>query len=341
MYHFDSDYMEGAHPKVLQRLIETNMVQTPGYGTDYYCKSAKEKIRKACSSPNAEVHFLVGGTQTNTTVIKAILRPFQGVIAPDTGHINVFEAGTVEAGGHKILTLPNQDGKISAAQVLDYMNIFNRDGDHNHMVHPGMVYISHPTEQGTLYSKDELEKLSDVCKENNLPLFLDGARLGYGLTAKGSDVSIETIAKNCDVFYIGGTKVGALFGEAVVITNDDLIDNLPTIIKQQGGLLAKGRLLGVQFDTLFTDNLYLDVAKRGTEMAEKLKNGFAEKGYEFYSESPTNQQFIILANKKKEELAKEVTFGFWRRVDEDHTAVRFVTSWGTRDEDIEQLIELL
>lgn len=341
MQHFDSDYMEGAHPLILQRLIETNMEKTPGYGCDYYCENARDKIRKACNCADAEVHFLVGGTQTNATVIKALLRSYEGVLAADSGHISVHEAGAIEAGGHKVLALPQKDGKISAEIVDNYINIFNKDANHAHMVKPGLVYISYPTEYGTLYSKEELGQLSSVCKKHKIPLFLDGARLGYGLMAKDSDVTLETIAQNCDVFYIGGTKVGALFGEAVVITKPNLIENFFTIIKQQGALLAKGRLLGIQFDTLFTNNLYFEISKHAIDMAEKLKDGFAKKGYQFYFESPTNQQFIILENKKMEQLEQAVSFGFWKTLDEEHTVARFATSWATQETDIDHLFELL
>ncbi len=341
MQHFASDYMEGAHPLILQRLLETNMEKTPGYGSDHYCDSAKEKIRKACHCPHAEIHFLTGGTQTNATVIKALLRTYEGVLAPETGHISVHEAGAIEAGGHKVLTLPQEAGKISARSVEEYISRFNQDGNRAHMVKPGLVYISHPTEYGSLYSKAELEALSAVCKKYAIPLFLDGARLGYGLMAKASDVTLETIAKHCDVFYIGGTKVGALFGEAVVITRPHLIDNFFTIIKQQGALLAKGRLLGLQFDTLFSDNLYFDIAKHAIDMAEKLKQGLAAKGYRFYFQSPTNQQFIIVDNEKLEQLAQTVSFSFWETLDEQHTVIRFATSWATRESDVDQLLALL
>jgi len=341
MYYFDSDYMEGAHPNILQKLVETNMEKTPGYGCDHYCESAKEKIRKACNCPNAEIHFLVGGTQTNATIIKALLRTYEGVLAAETGHINVHEAGAIEAGGHKILTLSQKFGKISAEAVENYIDTFNKDVNNAHMVKPGMVYISHPTEYGALYSKEELEKLSASCKKNNIPLFLDGARLGYGLMAKDTDVTLEIIANSCDVFYIGGTKVGALFGEAVVITKPNLIDNFFTIIKQQGALLAKGRLLGIQFDTLFSDNLYFNIAKHAIDMTEKLISGLVEKGYKFYYQSPTNQQFIILDNNKMEQLAQTVSFSFWEAIDENNTVVRFAASWATQESDIDQLLKLL
>jgi Threonine aldolase len=341
MQYFNSDYMEGAHPLILQKLLETNMEKTPGYGSDHYCASAKEKIRSACGCPNAEVHFLVGGTQTNATVIQSLLRPHQGVVAPDTGHISLHEAGAIEAGGHKILTIPQVEGKISAETVENYIRSFYSDSNHAHMVYPGMVFISHPTEYGTLYTKAELQALSAVCKQFAIPLFLDGARLGYGLMAKNTDVTLELIAKTCDVFYIGGTKVGAFFGEAVVFPTPNLVDHFFTFTKQQGALLAKGRVLGVQFDVLFTDNLYLKIAAHAIEMAEQLKAAFAQKGYAFFFESPTNQIFIVLENEKMKQLAQSISFSFWERLDDNRTVVRFATSWATRQQDIDQLITLL
>ena len=341
MLYFNSDYMEGAHPLILERLLETNMEQTPGYGSDAYCAQAKDKIRKACNCPDAEIHFLVGGTQTNATVIKSLLRTYEGVLAPTTGHISTHEAGAIEAGGHKVLELPQNHGKITAKQVEDYIETFRKDPSCAHQVKPGMVYISHPTEYGTLYTKNELEQLSQVCKKYHIPLFLDGARLGYGLTAKDTDVTLEVIAKTCDVFYIGGTKVGALFGEAVVMTKPRLIDNFFTIIKQQGGLLAKGRLLGIQFDVLFSDDLYFNIAKHAIAMAQKLKQGFEEKGYPFYFDSPTNQQFIILTDEQIKHLSENVSFGFWDALDDGRTVVRFATSWATQEKDIDELLELI
>ena len=341
MQHFDSDYMEGAHPRILERLIETNMEKTPGYGKDIYCERAKEKIRQACNAPQAEVFFLVGGTQTNRTVTDTLLKQYEGVIAANTGHISSHEAGAIEAGGHKVLTLPQVNGKIKAEDVKTYIMNFYNDANYEHTVFPGMVYISHPTEYGTLYTKTELEQLSGVCKEYNIPLFLDGARLGYGLASYDTDVTMEVIAKCCDVFYIGGTKVGALFGEAVVFTRPELAKHFFTIVKQHGALLAKGRILGIQFDTLFTDNLYLDISRHAIDMAEKLKEGFEKKRYQFFLKTPTNQQFIVLENSFMEELAKKVSFGFWEIFDESHTVVRFATSFATREEDIDQLLELL
>lgn len=341
MLHFDSDYMEGAHPLILNRLFETNMAQTPGYGRDTYCEQAREKIRAACHCPDAEVHFLVGGTQTNATVIKSLLRTYEGVIAATTGHISTHEAGAIEAGGHKVLELPQSYGKITAAQVENYMAGFHKDQTAAHRVKPGMVYISHPTEYGTLYSRAELEGLSAVCKKYSTPLFLDGARLGYGLAVQDTDVTLEVIAKTCDVFYIGGTKVGALFGEAVVFTKPDLVENFFTIIKQQGGLLAKGRLLGIQFDVLFSDGLYLNIAKHAIAMAEKLKQGFAAKSYPFYFDSPTNQQFIILTDEQMQRLSEKVSFGFWEALGDGRTVVRFATSWATQEKDVEALLRLI
>ncbi|KLU62163.1 Low specificity L-threonine aldolase [Peptococcaceae bacterium CEB3] len=341
MQYFESDYMEGAHPLILQRLLETNMEKTPGYGTDKYSRSAREKIRRACGCPEAEVYFMVGGTQTNATVINSLLHAYEGVLAADTGHINVHEAGTIEAGGHKVLTLGQTSGKISAQTVAKYIGLFNSDVNNEHMVRPGLVYISHPTEYGTLYTKAELEQLRAVCQEYKMPLFLDGARLGYGLTAEGTDVTLEVIADNCDVFYIGGTKVGALFGEAVVITKPNLIPHFFTMIKQHGALLAKGRLLGIQFDTLFTDDLYKRISKHAIHMAEKLKKGLVEKGYRLYFESPTNQQFVVLENEEMERLSKKVSFGFWESLDSNHTVVRFATSWATQENDIEELLKNL
>ncbi|WP_182418579.1 low specificity L-threonine aldolase [Bartonella sp. HY038] len=341
MLNFSSDYLEGAHPLILENLMKTNMEKTPGYGLDPYSEKAKQKIKDICKKPDAEVYFLVGGTQTNATVIKGILHYYEGVIAAETGHIATHEAGAIEAGGHKILTLPHENGKISAKSVSDFIDIFNKDGNNAHMVQPGMVYISHPTEYGALYSAQELQDLHDICKKHNIPLFLDGARLGYGLAARNTDVTLEVIAETCDVFYIGGTKVGALFGEAIIIPQKGLVSHFFTFIKQQGALLAKGRILGIQFDTLFSDNLYLNIAKHAIDMAEKLKKGFADKNYRFFYQSPTNQQFIILENEKMAELAQKVIFSFWETYDDNHTVVRFATSWATNEADIDQLLAII
>ena len=340
MYRFQCDYTEGAHPAIMQRMVETNMEQTDGYGLDPYCDSARQKIKDLCECQDADVHFLVGGTQTNTTVISAALRPYQGAVAAVSGHINVHETGAIEATGHKVLPLPSGDGKISAVQVDEMCHAHFTDGSQEHMVQPGMVYISHPTENGTLYTKKELMDLYEVCKKYDMLLFLDGARLGYGLMAKTNDITLTDLAKYTDVFYIGGTKVGALCGEAVVFTKK-APKHFMTMVKQQGALLAKGRLLGIQFDTLFTDDLYTKISKNAIETAMKLKKALQEKGYQLYIDSPTNQQFVVLENHKKEELAKKVQFDFWEKYDEDHTVIRFATSWGTKMEDIDALIELL
>ena len=339
MYRFQCDYTEGAHPAIMQRMVETNMEQTDGYGLDPYCDSARQKIKDLCECQDADVHFLVGGTQTNTTVISAALRPYQGAVAAVSGHINVHETGAIEATGHKVLPLPSGDGKISAVQVDEMCHAHFTDGSQEHMVQPGMVYISHPTENGTLYTKKELMDLYEVCKKYDMLLFLDGARLGYGLMAETNDITLTDLAKYTDVFYIGGTKVGALCGEAVVFTKK-APKHFMTMVKQQGALLAKGRLLGIQFDTLFTDNLYFEISRHAIAMADYLKKGLAEKGCRFYLDSPTNQQFVILENRKMTELKKEVKFSFWEKYDENHTVVRFATSWATKKEEIDQLLDL-
>lgn len=341
MLTFESDYTEGAHEKILQRLLETNMEQLSGYGADRYCEQAKEKIRSACGCPQADVWFLVGGTQTNQVVIDAMLDSYEGVIAAKTGHVSVHEAGAIEFTGHKVLEIAEKNGKIDAETLREYLEGFYADGNHEHMVFPGMVYVSYPTEYGTLYSRAELEKISAVCHEFEIPLYLDGARLGYGLASSEADMSMEDIAELCDVFYIGGTKVGAFCGEAVVFTKNNTPKHLLTIIKQHGALLAKGRLLGIQFDTLFTDDLYLELGKHANQMAELLKQALIEKGYTFYLESPTNQQFVVLEDKKMEEIKQAAAFGFWEKADENHTVVRFATSWATKEESIRKLIELL
>lgn len=340
MLYFENDYSEGAHEAVLRRLIDTNMEQLPGYGNDRYCEAAREKIRKACGCPDAEVYFLVGGTQTNAVVISAVLKQYEGVIAASTGHINGHEAGAVEYSGHKILTLPQEAGKITAGALRDYLEAFYHDRNCEHMVFPGMVYISHPTEYGTLYSRRELREISEVCGQYEIPLYLDGARLGYGLASEASDVSLEDIARYTSVFYIGGTKVGALCGEVVVFTKQ-APRHFITEIKQKGALLAKGRLLGVQFDALFTDGLYLKIGKNAIETAETLRRAFLDKGYRIFLESPTNQLFVILENEKMKELKEKVRFCLWEKLDENHTVVRFATSWATKMEDVEQLAALL
>ncbi len=341
MQHFDSDYMEGAHPLILEALVRTNLEKTAGYGTDPYCASAREKILAACGVEDGEVHLLIGGTQTNATVIKALLRPYEGAIAATTGHIALHEAGAIEASGHKVLTIPSVDGKISAEAVDEYIKAFRADEAWDHMVWPGMVYVSQPTEYGTLYSKAELEALSKVCHKWEIPLFVDGARLGYALASPSSDVTLRDLARLCDVFYIGGTKCGAMFGEAVVIPRKGLIPHFFTTIKQQGALLAKGRMLGIQFDTLFTDDLYINIARQAVSEASRLREAFRAKGYEIYAESPTNQVFVALSAEQEAHLRTLTTFSEWERTADGRLVVRLATSWATKSEDIDELISKL
>lgn len=340
MISFENDYIQGAHPEILGRLAETNLEPLSGYGSDSYCESARRKIRKACGCENAEVHFLVGGTQTNAVVIDAMLKGYEGVVAADSGHIAVHEAGAVEFTGHKVLTVPGHTGKIDGNELRRYLQGFYQDENHEHMVFPGLVYISHPTEFGTLYTKEELRQISELCRDYEIPLYLDGARLGYGLMSRGTDLSLCDIAEFCDAFYIGGTKVGALCGEAVVFPRK-APKHFLTAVKQHGALLAKGRLLGIQFDTLFTDDLYFRISSHAIEMAEKLKKALREKGLSFAWESPTNQQFVVMEDEKMKQLRENVVFSFWEKADRDHTIVRFATSWGTKEEEIEELKRLL
>ncbi len=341
MISFSSDYIAGAHPEIIKRLTETNLESLPGYGTDEYCDSAKEKIKKAVGVEGAEVEFLVGGTQTNAVIISTMLHDYEGVIAAKTGHISVHEAGAIEYSGHEVLELPQKDGKLQAKDIESYLEVFYADDSYEHMTQPGMVYISHPTEYGTLYSKAELTDISEVCKKYNIPLFLDGARLGYGLMSRSTDVTLHDIAKLCDVFYIGGTKVGALCGEAVVFTKGNKPKHFLTSIKRRGALLAKGRLLGIQFDTLFTDNLYFNISEHAIEMAEKLKEIIASHNIKFFIDSPTNQQFVILEDRQLEKLQKEVVYSFWEKYDETHTVIRLATSWSTTIEDLNAIDKAL
>ena len=341
MLYFNNDYAEGCHQSILDALVKTNMEQTLGYSEDSYCAAAREKIRKACGNDKLAVHFLVGGTQTNLTVIDAALRPHQGALCASSGHIHVHETGAVEATGHKVLTLPSTDGKITARQVEQAVLAHRADGAFEHIVQPKLVYISNPTELGTLYTKQELEELSAVCQKLGLYLFLDGARLGYGLMAKGNDLTMADIARLCDVFYIGGTKVGALFGEAVVIRNPALAEDFRYIIKQHGGMLAKGRLLGIQFDTLFTDDLYYKISAHADAMADRLRDTLAEIGAPLLVPGTTNQVFAILPDTLLEELAKTVPFSEQERVSDTHRAVRFCTSWATKAENVDTLCRKL
>ena len=341
MIRFDSDYIEGCIPEILEALTRTNSEQTAGYGEDPHCEHARELIREAFACPSADVHFLVGGTQANMTVIASVLRPHQGVLCAETGHINCHETGAVEATGHKCLALPTEDGTITGAQVREAVDLHEQDESFEHIVQPGMVYISFPTESGTLYSRAQLAELYAVCQEKGIPLFIDGARLGYGLCSSYSDLTMADIARYSDIFYVGGTKVGALFGEAVVITNDAYKKDFRYHIKQRGGMLAKGRMLGIQFEELFTDDRYMKISRHAIAMAEKLVKGLQEKGYAFRYEAVTNQVFPILSNDTIERLREDFSFHTWGVVDEDHTAVRFVTSFMTPEEHIDALLEKL
>ncbi|HFI0374313.1 TPA: low specificity L-threonine aldolase [Streptococcus suis] len=342
MLHFENDYNKGAHPALLEALVASNQEGLSGYGTDTYTKSAIEKIKLAAACPQAQITFLTGGTQTNQIVISSMLASYEGVIAADTGHISTHEAGAVEFTGHKVMTLPHKEGKITADDVDSFINDFYADANHAHMVHPGMVYISHPTEYGTLYSKSELEDLANVCRSHNIPLFLDGARLGYGLASRDTDLDLPTIAELTDVFYIGGTKLGALMGEALVFTKNNQPKNFVSIVKHHGALLAKGRLTGVQFDCLFTDDLYLELGRHAIAMAEQLTQILEEKGLPFYLKSPTNQQFVIVRNEELARLTEAgIAYGFWEKYDESHSVIRFATSWSTSQEDMDELRKIL
>ena len=338
---FSCDYMKGAHPNIMKRLNDTNLLATEGYGTDPICDEAKEKIREACGCPDAQVEFLMGGTQTNAVMIDAFLRPYEGVVSVDTGHINIHEAGAIEATGHKVLARPHKEGKIYADDLYQYLTDFYNDANHEHAVFPGMVYISHPTEFGTLYSKKELEDLRKVCDEFDIPLYLDGARLAYALACPENDVTLPDLAKLCDAFYIGGTKCGALLGEAVVVPNPENIPHLFTIIKQHGGSLAKGRLLGVMFSELFSNNLYDSIGETAIRTANKIRRALEENGYKYYFETPSNQIFIVLDNERLAKLGEKVWYEFWDKYDENSTIFRLATSWSTEDEEVDALIEVL
>lgn len=341
MIYFNSDYMAGAHPEIMEALVATNLEHTAGYGNDSYTAEAKRLIREAVGNDSAQVFFLVGGTQTNATVIDGILARHEGVVAADSGHIAVHESGAIEASGHKVLTLPHHDGKLSAEGVDRYITEFYADETYEHMVAPGMVYISQPTEYGTIYSLTELEALSEVCRRHSIPLYIDGARLGYGLKAEGADFTLRDIARLADVFYIGGTKVGALFGEAVVVSNPRLLGNLFPLVKQHGALLAKGRLLGLQFGVLFRDGLYERIGGKAVKQAIAIREAFRKAGYEVVIESPTNQQFLRLPNDVIDHLRRDVSFDYWGARGQKQSIVRFVTSWATTDEQIEQLLKLI
>ncbi len=341
MLSFENDYSEGCHPQVLEALVKTNMEPLPGYGSDSYSEEAKKKIKKVLHNDDADIYFLTGGTQTNETIITSLLKPYEGVVAAETGHIAVHEAGAIENHGHKVLTIPSYEGKIKASDLNEYVATFYHDGNHEHMVFPGMVYLSFSTEYGTLYTLEELKEISEICKQYKMSLFIDGARLGYGLMAKENDVDITDLSELCDVFTIGGTKVGALCGEAVVFTHDNAPEHFIPIIKQHGALLAKGRLTGIQFDALFTDGLYFKISAHAIHQANKLKKLLKDKGYQFYLDSPTNQQFVIVDNDKYATLLKDVRVSFMEKYDESHTVIRFCTSWATTDEQLLELEKLL
>lgn len=336
MVRFECDYSEGALPQILDLMVKTNMEQTPGYGEDVFCEKARELIRRECQAPDADVHFVVGGTQANKVVIQSYLKSYQGVLSAVSGHINVHETGTIEAGGHKVLPLPSTDGKITPRQIKKAVE--DQNGDY-HCVQPAMVYISNPTEYGTMYTKSELEELRKVCDRLKLPLFLDGARMGYGLASPGNDLTLADYARLCDVFYIGATKVGALFGEAIVICNESMKKDFKYNIKQNCALLAKGRLLGIQFIGLFgEEKLYYKAAQHAVDLAIKLKNAMSELGIKFMYDSPTNQQFPLLPNKVLEQLDGKYSYTVQEKIDRDNTCVRFCTSWATKEEGVDALI---
>ena len=335
MTSFESDYNNGAHPAILQRLLDTNNSQSASYGYDQWSEDARAKIRNACQCPTADIFFLVGGTQANATVIDALLPSYGAVVACATAHINVHESGAVEASGHKVIVLPSHEGRMTADELRDYLERFHADPTWEHMAFPGMVYITFPTELGTIYTANEISALHQVCQDYEIPLFIDGARLGYGLAADGCDITLPWLADNCDAFYIGGTKVGALCGEAVVFPKG-APKAFFTIVKRHGALLAKSRLAGQQFDVLFTDNLYLTISHHAITMALRMRRLFIDMGYEV-KDSPTNQQFVILANQQKDALMEKVLFETWEPLDDTHTLCRFVTSWATTDDDLQQL----
>ncbi|MBR2553011.1 MAG: aminotransferase class I/II-fold pyridoxal phosphate-dependent enzyme [Erysipelotrichaceae bacterium] len=341
MISFESDYIEGAHPSILESFEKHNYDQVPGYGFDKFTAHATELIREASGCQDADVYYLIGGTQTNQVVIDTMLQPYEGVVAPETGHIAVHEAGAVEFTGHKILTVPSHDGKMDATELRALVKGFYDDQNHEHMVFPGLIFLTFPTELGTIYTKKELQDIRAVADEFKLPVYVDGARLGYGLMSSKCDLTFREFVELVDVFYIGGTKVGALCGEAVVFKKGFMPAHFATRVKQHGAMIAKGRLLSQQFETLFTDNLYFDIASHAIRLADKLKAGFAAKGYEFYIDSPTNQQFFIFSKEEAEYIGKEFRFSFWEKLDEERTVYRFVTSWATKEENVDKLLAYL
>ncbi len=339
MIEFVCDYAEGAHERILQKLVETNYVQTPGYGEDKFCQEARDLIRKHCKAPKADVHFLEGGTQTNLTVISSALRPHQGVVAAECGHIAVHETGAIEATGHKVLPVESADGKIKPEQIRQLYYSHIQDVNHEHLVQPKMVYISNPTEYGLLYSLNELQAVFDACRECGYYLYMDGARMGYGLASSVNSLALADIARLCDVFYIGGTKCGAMFGEAVVITNDVLKEDFRYMIKQKGGMLAKGRMLGIQFLELFRDNLYFDICAHGNRLSARMKQGFLEKGWELYVDSNTNQQFPIIPNDILKKIGEKYSYCIFEKREDNTTVARFCTSWATKECQVDEFLE--
>jgi len=338
---FICDYNEGAHPSILKRLSETNMCQTVGYGEDEFCAEARRKIAARIGREDLDIHFLVGGTQTNATAIASILKPYQGVVCASSGHINVHETGAIEHSGHKVLALPSADSKITAAQIDECFAEHHSDANHEHIVQPGMVYISFPTELGMLYTKAELKAIKAVCEKWEAPLYIDGARLGYGLVSPECDVKLEELPELCDAFYIGGTKQGALFGEALILVNPALRKDFRYFIKQNGGMLAKGRLLGIQFDTLFTDDLYFEMAKSAVSKAYRIRDAFKAAGFEMFAESPTNQQFVMLTPEAEAKLSESFCYEFWQKAPNGLSVVRFCTSWATTDANVDALVEAI
>ena len=341
MISFDNDYSNGAHPKVLQKLVETNELRTQPYGADECCMRAKELIKKACEDDEANIFFLTGGTQTNATVIDSMLYQYEGVIAVDSGHINVHEAGAIEFTEHKIIVIPSHEGKMHAKDLRKYLDDFMHDGSNAHCVYPGCVYITFPTELGTLYKSSEIAEIYEVCKEYDIMLYVDGARMGYGLMSEGNDITLPFLARHCDVFYIGGTKIGALCGEAVVFTHNNAHRHFFSIQKQHGAVIAKGRLIGVQFEALFTDNLYFEISKHAIDMAMKVRDLFRSRGYRFYLDSPSNQQFVVMTKEQADALAKNIQFTYFGQTDNGDVIARFVTSWSTTDEELEELAKYI
>ena len=341
MISFECDYNNGAHPKVLENLVKYNDAKPTPYGFDEFSERAKQRIREAIGMPDAQIFFLTGGTQTNATTIDSMLYQYEGVICVGSGHINVHEAGAVEFTEHKIITIADNNGKMEAKTLDKYLDDYMHDGNKDHAVHPGLVYITFPTELGTLYTAKELNDLYQVCQQYEIPPYIDGARLGYGLMADDCDITLPYLARHCDVFYIGGTKIGALCGEAVVFTNRQAHKHFFSIQKQHGAVIAKGALIGLQFEALFTDDLYFKLSRHAIEMAMQMKQIFQEKGCEFFIDSPTNQQFVILPNETVERLAGHIEFTHWGKADIHHTICRFVTSWATTQEEIDELKRLL